>query len=1043
MIFGKTANLRRALLASTVIAGFGSVAAFNTAAIAQDQDADDAIEEIIVTGTRLKNTAVSSPVPILQVTALDISGRGVVRIEEMLNILPQVLAAQTAIVVNGASGTSSLNLRGLGANRTLVLINGKRLPFGGPRTSAPNIDIIPAGLIERVDIVTGGGSAVYGSDAVGGIANFILKQDFEGVSIDAQVGVHHAPNQSALMADILTASGIPVPGAAFDGREVSVNATFGGNFDGGRGNVTLYFGYQNANAISQANRDFSACALSSRGGINRNHVCAGSSNFRKFTPGTGHGLRHDGTGNILRVGDPGYDTAIPFGEVFQEADGTLVVRTTSAEEETFNFGPFNFFRRPNERYNINALAHYEITDTVEAYADVAFMNNFTDAQIAPSASFNRPFKTNCDNPLLQNGGGTLAAGDPNILTLFELFGCQQVLDDSNLPVGDPNFRDNVDIFFTNSHRNVEGGNRNLAFNNTQWRIVTGFRGTFADRFDWDLFGQISRVNETRQSSNDLNFNDVQQALFVVTDAGGNIVCRDQTNGCVPWNITDRTSSGDSLVTDAAADFIAGNGIVIGRTEQRVIGGTIQSDLTDYGIKSPMADAGASILAGFEYRRDHLKSIPDDISQACCGQGLTGTGGATLPVEGQVVVWELFGELQIPLVQNQTGMEELSLSGAFRHSEYSTDGNGVQNTFGTNTFFGGVSWSPVSQIRVRAQFQRAIRAPNVIDLFTGQNTGLVRANQLSNGAFDPCAGDGVSTVPAATLAQCQNTGLPAALYLTVPLQPAGQLNIVTGGNPNLFAETSDTLTIGVVITPEAVPGLTIAIDYFDISIDDAIGTVPPQTTLDNCIATGNPVFCDLIVRDRFGSLWLDNSNFEGIRATNVNIATLTTKGVDVQVDYDMDMETIGLEGMGSVRFNFVGTYVDEASFVPLPGEDLIECAGLFAGACGQPTPSWRHVVRATWNTPWDVSTTLTWRYTGSATNEGVIADPTDLNLKVTATNYIDLVVRYQVKDAIELRFGVNNLLAQEPPWMSLGTNGNVWQGQFDIDRFMFFGMNFSY
>ncbi len=1025
--------LRGALMGSAAWAVMAvPVVSGNSAVYAQDQASDDAVvDRIVITGSRLKTSATSSSVPLLQIDIGDIQNRGVVRLEEMLNILPQFAASQTANISNGATGTSTLNLRGLGANRTLVLVNGRRLPFGSPRFAPANIDIVPSSLIERIDIVTGGGSAVYGSDAVGGIANFILKDDFEGIEISGQVGIHHAPNQNSLMSDILAASNINDPSASIDGREVAISFTAGTNFDEGRGNVTISVGYQNANEVSQADRDFSACALSSGSGVNRNATCAGSSNFRKFTQGSDPDrLRHI-NGRIVRPGDPDFDMGTGFSEVFQEADGTLVVRGTSSEDETFNFGPTNFFRRPNERYNINALANYEITDNLEIYTDLAFMNNRSAAQIAASASFSRPFNTNCDNPLLQGGPGPNNEG----ITLFELFDCQQVLDDFAAGT-----REDVDIRFTNSHRNVEGGNRISDIDNTQWRIVTGLRGTLAERFDWDMFGQISRVNEMRTSMNDLNFNDVQQALFVITDPDtGKTVCRDGSNGCVPWNIFDRTGSGDTLVTQDAADFIAGLGITIGRTEQRVLGGTIQGDFTEDGFVSPFAESGLSVLGGWEYRRDTLNSIPDDISQVSGGRGLTGQGGGTLPVAGRISVWEVFMEGQLPLVENEPFMEELILNGAYRHSEYSVDGNGVQNSFGANTYFVGGTWAPDSNLRLRAQFQRAIRAPNVIDLFTGQNTGLFGAVQLSNGAFEPCGGPN----PTATLAQCQNSGLSAAQFGLVPLQPAGQLNTITGGNPNLEAEVSDTLTIGAVFTPTFVPGLTIAIDYFDIQIDGAISTIPPQTTLDTCIETGNPVFCSLIKRDIFGSLHVDNSNFEGITATNVNIASLTRKGFDVQADYSLPLDDIGLGGFGDVRFNLAGSLVTKDLNTPIPGGDVTICDGLFGGACGIPNPKWRHVFRTTWDTPWDFSSTLTWRYTKSTKNSGTISDPTDLNLAVPAVSYLDLVVNYQVNDNADVRFGINNLFAKTPHFLSQGNNGNIFAGQFDIDRFIFFGVNLTY
>ena len=493
--------------------------------------ADEEIEQIIVTGTRLKNTTAESPVPVVQFSAAEIDARGAIRIEDVLNILPQVFPGQTNDVSNGASGTSTLDLRGLGSIRTLVLIDGKRLPFGSASISSPNLDLVPTQLIDRVDIVTGGASAVYGSDALAGVANFILKSDFEGVEVDAQVGVHHAGNSNNFMEQVLAAGGQPDAGSAIDGREVFATILLGANTDDGRGNVTAYLSYQNDNEILQRDRDISACAIGPASGpLSFQGVgCVGSSSFRRFF--------------------------LPGGDVFQEADGTLVP-FAGGPDQTFNFGPFNFFQRPAERFVINARGHYQIADevgplqNVEAYTDLSFMNNRTDAQIAPSASFFRPFKTNCDNPLLQQGLGPNGTG---VGTFFDLLGCGTPDDDGNLP-------EEVSLIF--GHRNVEGGNRVSNIEVTTWRTVVGLRGEAWDNFSWDAFGQFARTNLIDTSKNDLNFNRTQDALFVVADANGNPVCRSGNPGCAPWDVFSRTPDGKTGVSQAAVDYIQGVGIVI-------------------------------------------------------------------------------------------------------------------------------------------------------------------------------------------------------------------------------------------------------------------------------------------------------------------------------------------------------------------------------------------------------------------------------------------------------------------------------------------------
>lgn len=978
----------------------------------QASDDDVELEQIVVTGTRLKNSAFSSPVPVVQITAEEIDSRGVVRIEDMLNVLPSAFAGQTSEVSNGASGTSTLNLRGIGSIRTLTLINGRRLPFGSPQISSANLDVIPSQLVERIDIVTGGASAVYGSDAIGGVANFILKEDFEGFEFDGQVGFSQNANDNKFMAGVLAAAGIDNPGSTSNGRNVSATMTIGANTADGRGNVTAFLGYQNQNEIRQDTRDISACAIGAASGSTsfQGVGCSGSPTFRTF----GGGL-----------------------DYFQEPDGTLV-EFTGVPEQTFNFGPDNFFRRPNERFNINALGHYKITDNIEAYADLAFMNNNTDAQIAASGSFFRAFRTNCDNPLLQEGLGPQGNG---VGTFFDLLGCSTPDEDTGeLP-------EEVPLFF--GKRNVEGGPRVSEIDNTTWRIVAGFRGQFLDNFDWDVFGQFSRVNEKDVSRRDLNFNRTQDALFIVEDENGNLVCRDNAfAGCVPWDVFSRTADGQSNVSEAAINFIQGVGIVTGTVNQRVVGGTLQSDLGKYDFKSPFAEAGISALIGFEYRLDELDRVPDDISQIPGGRGLTGVGGGTLPVQGQVEVFELFMETQIPLVQNVPFIKEWSLNGAYRRSQYdvkgldSLRGQTVTNDFGTDTFFVGTTWAPVDDVRFRVQFQRALRAPNVIELFTGQNTGLFGIPAGANGLSDPCSGPN----PTRSLAECARTGVSAGQFGNIPDNPARQFNSITGGNPELRPEVSDTITVGAVFTPTAIPGFSLAVDYFNIELEDAIATVPPLTTLIQCLDTGNPVFCDNIQRDRFGSLFVDNSNFEGVRATNVNVASFETTGIDFSMNYRFDLEDVGLGNAGSVNFNYVATWLMDLENTPVPGGVVIECQDQFDSQCGTPNPAYRHRLLATWNSPWNFSMTATWRYFGDTEfdkNPGAGAPSTFLDEKAETRNYIDLVARLQATDHLEMRLGVNNLLGKEAPLLTGGNNGNTFPGVFDLDRFIFFGVNVSF
>ena len=980
-------------------------------AFAQDEEAN--LEEVVVTGSRLTKSNVTSSVPLVQIGAEEINSRGVARVEDVVNILPNVFVSQTAEVANGASGTSTLNLRGLGSQRTLVLIDGKRLPFGSPFSSSANVDMVPARMVERVDIVTSGASAVYGSDAVAGVVNFITKKDFEGFEFDYQYSTNYNKNSNGYMQNLLAEADFFDPGATTTGEASLMSVMMGVNSDDGRGNITLFGTYEDMEEMLGKDRDTGACTLFG----SSDPFCGGSSNFRRFNGTIGNGVA---------------------GTVFQELNGELVP-FSGRSDMYYNYGAVNHYQRPVERWNLGASGHYELTESVEAYFDTTYMNNKTAAQIAESASFNRPFLTNCDNPLLLGGNPN---NNPDGVRLGDMTG---TFDDNGDFISCLDWmaagNESIDVQFINSHRNIEGGPRVSTYENSTWRAIFGLRGDINDDFAFDIFGQFAATEGTRISQNDLNFNRVQQALYIVDDGSGNPVCRDSSGGCVPWNIFTRNADGSTGVTDEAAAFIAGVGIVTGDTEQTVFGGTIEGDLTNFGIKSPMAEAGMTGLVGFEYREDYLGRLSDDISKISGGRGLTGTGGATLPIAGEIEVEEVFMELSMPLITGQPMIQELGLTAGYRYSDYTTNGNGVSNTFDADTYFAGLSWAPNDEVRFRANQSVAIRAPNVFDLYVGINTGLIELSPV-NGDGDQCSGPN----PVATQAQCANTGLSAAQYGTVDPSAAGQFNLITGGNPNLVAERGETTTFGVVITPSMIENLSIAIDYFDIEVTDAIGTVPAQTSYDRCLTTGDPAFCANIQRDTAGTLHLLNEapggGLAGISTQNVNVATDATEGVDVNITYSLDMSD-----MGSINFDYAATFLDTNYTIAIPGDDKVECTGAYAGPCGLPAPEYNHRFLATWVTPYDLTVSATWRHIGETDLYGLTDPQGYLEDSMEERNYLDLAATYDYSENVQVRFGANNLLGDDAPvTTSSGTgtgNNNTYPGLFDVSTYLFAGVTVKF
>jgi len=998
---------KKHLLLSTLLSG-AVMAAMAVPAYAQDSGADS--DEIIVTGSRLNvNPNLQAAQPVLSISREEISSRGVVNIEDLTNTLPQISAAQTSEQSNGASGTSQLNLRGLGAQRTLSLIDGRRLPYGDSSSVAVNIDLVPTNLVERIEVLTGGSSAVYGSDAVAGVVNFILKDDFEGVELDLQYGFAQSSNRASdIFDDVLTAAQVPIPGGVTDGEEITGSITIGANLDNGRGNVVAFASYQNRQDIIGADRTGSACTLG--GGSVNGFGCVGSSNFRRFN-------------NI---------TAFGATDFFQQEDGSFTP-FAGGPNETFNFGASNFFQRPSERFQVYTKAHYEIAPGHELFADFGFTQSTSDAQIAPTASFGFFQRTiNCDNPLLQDA---VTADGRSIAQAVLLCTPNQIATGLN-PDGTRALIGGI----TATHRNVEGGPRNSRLDNQALRFVGGARGTFAETWDYEVFGQFSATRDQGTTSNDFLIDNLAQSIDVVLDANGNAVCFDPSNGCVPYNIFQRGPGGESLVTQEALDFIQGTGITTGQTDQLVLGGNVQTDLSNYGLVSPFAEGtGVGFLLGVEYRIDDLNATPDQISQRADG-GFTGVGGPTLPVAGRVDVFEIFGELEIPLITGAAFAEELVFNAQYRNSSYNVDGNGVTNSFSTDTFGLQLTWAPTTDIAFRGQFQRAVRAPNVVELFTGQSTGLPELTAIERAGlpdiFDPCS----TANPIASAAACANTGVTAAQFGQIPDIISAQTQGLFGGNPNLTPESSDTFTIGAVFTPNFLDGFTASVDYFDISVDDAVVPgIGAQNIIDGCLETGEAVFCSLIQRDGAGSLNPSGPGI-GFQLTNLNAASIATSGIDVQVNYLFDSGN----GWGDFGLQYASTFLLSSDFTPFLGADTNECEGRFVGSCGQPTAAYRHRAIGTWDTPVEgLRANVIWRHFSSVEND---ANPDSvIEGTLPAVNYFDVSASWEFMEGITARAGVNNVFEQNFPVSISGgpaTNGNnnTFPGIFDTGRFFFFGLN---
>ena len=941
-------------------------------------------DEVVVTGTRIKQPNLVGLSPVQAVSALEIAQQGTLEASDILNNLPQVFTVGGIDFTNapnplsGPGGTTTVNLRGLGPQRTLVLVDGVRLGAGDSNAGNPNpgpdLDQIPGVLVNRVDVVTGGASAVYGSDAVAGVVNFILKQDFSGLQIDGRYGFATHTNDDDRIQGIVRAAGLPIPGRHVqDGDNNDISVTLGMNSEDHKGNVTAYIGYHRQEPVSQSERDFSGCLLVSTG-----------TSFR---------CRNSSNSNILINADTG-DTFGVLGSSFVPwgTPGTN-------PPQRFNSSPFQYLSRDDTRYIAGFLGHYDFNDMAKFYTELNFMDDRTTTQVAPTALFqqNGVFTLNCDNPLLSTQQATalncVAGGGARLTT-------------------------NVNVVI--GRRNVEGGPRQSFYEHQSYRGVVGLRGDLSPVWSYDVYGQYYYATIEQLYLHDFNKEHIAKALQVVDrDPGPGVTpaCKSALDGsdrlCVPWNIFS-----DGGVTQAVLGYVGAFGEAFGSTEQQIVSGNLNGDLGAYGVKSPFADDGVRIAVGAEYRREEATYTPDTLWQS---GNLTGAGGSTPATRGHYDVSEVYGEARVPLAQGKPFIHDLAFDAGYRISDYSNAGR-------TDTYKAGLQWAPTADARVRGAYQRAVRAPNLTELFVPQyvtNSGVLTT--------DPCAG-GAGAPAAATLAQCIRTGVTAAQYgngtttNTIIQCPAGQCSVEQGGNSALRPEKSDTITLGIILTPRAIPRLTASIDYYRIEQAENIGVIPITTVFNNCLNTGDPVFCARVKRTPQGYLFGDTIQGGGFVATPLeNLAEVTNTGVDVQVNYALPTP----EAWGEISVSLAGSYVGSAKIKTDPASPVYDCAGLFGPTCAAITPEWRHTMRVNWNAPWNVLLSAQWRHIGSSTLEGNSNQPvlkdegTDIaNGELKAVNYLDLSAIWDINDHFTLRGGLNNVFDKGPQIISGGDYSGV-------------------
>jgi outer membrane receptor protein involved in Fe transport len=972
-------------LASTIICGALSLGLAGAAA-AQAPAPGTAVQEVVVTGTRIPSANLTAVSPVTTVTNAEIKLSGASRIEDLVNSLPQAFAGQGSAIGNGSTGTATVDLRNLGVTRTLVLIDGKRMLPGDPAFSAnppvPDLNFIPTALVQRVDVLTGGASAVYGSDAVAGVVNFIMQKNFEGVRIDANAGMYMHDNTNSYMQGLLKAKNFTTPsGTATDGYQRDVTVTMGINAPDGKGNATMYLGWRQIDAVGQGRRDYSACTLGDSLTAPGGFTCSGSG-----TTSPSHFLVFDAAGN--QVGPAN-------GYILDSSGPGNTVRNYGAGD-VYNYAPFNYYQRPDTRYTAGFFGNYDVNEHVNMYASGMFMDDHTSALAAPSGVFGQTVNVPCNSPLLSA---------QEVATF-----CTQ----AGIPITG---QTNLALL----KRNVEGGGRNDDLRHTDYRLVIGAKGDINKTWSYDVYGQYGSAILQEAYTHDFSLLRASNALnscsLGLPNFGGPV--------CTPYN-----AFAIGGVTQSALDYVSASGLTEGNTVEQIVSGNLTAKLGDYGLKAPWADEGLGVNFGAEYRRETLALKPDDAYQS---GDLAGVGGVRVPLNGEYDVREVFAELNAPIINDKPFFYQLSLDAGYRYSDYSISG-------GVDAYKFGGEWAPIRDIKFRGSFNRSVRAPNILELFAESGVAL-------DGAIDPCAG----VAPAFSAGQCARSGVSAAQYGHIAANPASQYNGLTGGSLALKPERSDTTQFGVVLQPRFAPGLNLSIDYYDIKVNDLIGTIGADLIITQCVQTGDPFFCSKVNRaPGTGSLWLGTLGY--ITDTNFNLGSLRNQGVDFAADYRVPSHFLGLDRFGRFSFNFTGTLINKYTTQPLPKGDSYDCQGLYGTVCGTPIPTWRHKLRMTFEGPWGITTSAAWRYmsevsvdsSSSSTFLKGTVHPGDA--KLPAMSYFDLSASWRVKDKYTFRVGANNVMDVQPPLVGTGHllatfgNGNTYPQVYDaLGRYLFVGL----
>ncbi|GAC16951.1 TonB-dependent receptor domain-containing protein [Aliiglaciecola lipolytica] len=967
----KVANsIKLALCASSLVALSVPLAS------AQETEGAKDVEKISVTGSRILSPGIESSSPIFSLGEEEIGYLQTPEFEKIIRSLPSTIPADGGNVNNGTAGAATIDLRGLGAQRNLVLLNGKRMvPFNfNGQVDTANI---PTALIDRIDVVTGGASAVYGSDAISGAVNVVLKNNFQGVSLD----MNHSQSSES------------------DGDQDNISLTIGANFDDSRGNAVLSLSWMERDAVLLGDRPLGLFGINSNTG----------SGYQEFLAGDVATPPPAGCGgpNVVDLSGSGSTTAIPtrfeligtgVNGQFRE-DGTLGPNCS-----LFNFNPFNYYQTPAQRYGATALATYEVNDHMEFYSSFNFTNTTVVQQVAPSGTFGSSFTLPLYNPLI----GSQAL--------------DFILDGANAAVGDGTLVDGGSWTDANSNgvvdtedsltvrlrrRTLELGARSERYDAELWQVNAGLRGQFFGDWDYDFSYQYGESNRTTVRDGYTNLGNIQNAL----DTRDGVTCA-VGGTCVPINLF----GGFGTITDASAAYARAIALQQQKYEQEIIS-LVLTGPVDF-IELPTAGAPLAMSFGLENRTETGILEPDECLKETPASCQGGAGGNLLPIKGGFKVDEFYFEGILPVFDGAAFAESMDIEFGFRTSDFDTIGTAESWKIGFN-------WRPVEPLLLRVMQQKANRAPNVGEIASPVTSGL------DNAVIDPCSVANAGNIDATLTALCVSTGMTEAQVGVIPDIISGQINTFNGSSPSNppGPEEADTFTAGFVWTPDFnwANDFSLSVDYYDIDISGIIGNFSAQEILDSCYINGDAGECAKINRvggDLTGSA-------AGVNQFTTNLKYLRAEGIEIGFNMNFDLDDMGnLAFSGNIN-KYLTQESQSSDTVP-----VLDCKGYYGTSC-DPLSDLRWIQRTTWSYD-DITVSLLWRHINSVDVEpGERALRFEAFRKIDSYDYFDIFASYAFTEYATFTFGVDNMFDKAPPVLgndigdTSSNSGNTFPSNYEV------------